>query len=320
MALTREERERFVELLMPFAMSKQREIKDSGRRFAYYTSAEVALRIIRTKQVWMRHVGCMNDFREIDFGIERLDNALRSKRGQRFLTALDAVYSGTSDYVVHALQASVHHFLFYTYIVCFSEHLESEDKHGRLSMWRAYGGETSVAIVMNSSAFFNESTALRIYSSPVAYWEQDRFEQEMETVAQNIEANLDLIRSLGEDHFRQIVFNVCKFAVLCSKHPGFEEEREWRVVYSPTFETSPVLVEDTVSIGGVPQRIYKIPLQDIPEEGLIGIELPQLIERIIVGPTKFPAVIADALEAELRSAGISDAESRIVISDIPLRR
>ena len=33
-----------------------------------------------------------------------------------------------------------------TYITCVSEHQDSEDKHGRLSMWRAFGGGTGTRV------------------------------------------------------------------------------------------------------------------------------------------------------------------------------
>lgn len=38
--------------------------------------------------------------------------------------------------------------ILHSYITCFSEHLESEDKYGRLSMWRGYGKGTGIALVL----------------------------------------------------------------------------------------------------------------------------------------------------------------------------
>lgn len=116
------------------------------------------------------------------------------------------------------------------------------------------------------------------------------------------------------------IFNVFRFAVLCTKHPGFVEEREWRVIYLPRFEHSERLIKEIVSIKGTPQMIHKIPLKNIPEEGLVGVEIPEIVDRIIIGPTKYPIAIYDAFVTLLGEAGVEDAKSRIFISDIPLRQ
>ena len=54
---------------------------------------------------------------------------------------------------------------------------------------------------------------------------------------------------------------------------------------SPGFEKSDQLIEDIQTIDGIPQPIVKIPLRNIPERGLVGIEVHQLVDRIIVGPS-----------------------------------
>ena len=72
-------------------------------------------------------------------------------------------------------------------------------------------------------------------------------------------------------------------------------------------------------IGGTPQPIYKIPLQNVPEEGLVGVEIPELLERIIIGPTEYPLAIREAFETLLADAGVDDPASLIRVSDLPLR-
>jgi hypothetical protein len=115
------------------------------------------------------------------------------------------------------------------------------------------------------------------------------------------------------------MFNVLRFAAYCTKHPGFREELEWRVIYSPSFELSETISHEIVSIDGVPQRIYKIPLIDAPEKGLDGADIPQFFDRIIIGPTDYPIAIRDAFETALHTAGVEDPAERIVVSDIPIR-
>ena len=89
-----------------------------------------------------------------------------------------------------------------------------------------------------------------------------------------------------------------RFATLCTKHPGFAEEREWRVVYCPTLEQSPYLIKDIAVVRGVPQPIYKIPLKDIPEAGFAG-AIPAQLSRVIIGPTQYPLALAEAFVESL---------------------
>jgi hypothetical protein len=86
------------------------------------------------------------------------------------------------------------------------------------------------------------------------------------------------------------------------------------------FKKSERLSTEIVSINGTPQSICKIQLRDAPEEGLFGLELHELIDRVIIGPTRFPVGIYDALVAVLTDAGIQNAASKIIVSDIPLRQ
>jgi hypothetical protein len=191
-----------------------------------------------------------------------------------------------------------------TYLTCVSERSDSEDLTGRLSMWRAYGEQTGVAFVMNNPLFVTPSDALKAYSSPVAYLNDQGFAREFSRVVDNINTEADFIRTQGRDAIRTFIFHMFRSAALCTKHLGFLEEKEWRVVYSPSAELSPYLIKEIQSIGGVPQPIYKIPLKDIPEEGLSGAEIPALLDRIIIGPTEYPLAIREAFLQLPSDAGV----------------
>jgi hypothetical protein len=109
-------------------------------------------------------------------------------------------------------------------------------------------------------------------------------------------------------------------SVLCTKHPAFKEEREWRIYYAPTFQPSNKIKKSIETVRGLPQPVCKISLTDSPQDGLIGMEIPALIDRIIVGPTEYPWVMAEAFMTLLSEAGVSDAPSRVAVSGIPLRQ
>jgi hypothetical protein len=260
----------------------------------------------------------MNDFSEIAHGFTCLSEAYQGSPGQAFKAALECCFPGLSEDVEGIFNGLLPSIRGQTYLFCVSEHPSYEDQRGRLSMWRAYGGATGVALVMNAEVMHAESNVLGVYSSPVYYANTPEFAEEFATVAANIRHEVAYLRQCGKETVKESVLTMMHFAVLCTKHPGFREELEWRVIASPNLY--PGHREHVVEIvSGVPQLVVKISLENRPDDGLIGLALPELLDRIIVGPCEFPQVTAQAFIRLLGDAGISNPEGRVTIADIPLR-
>jgi hypothetical protein len=307
-----------LKIFFPHAFRRTVEASNSGLRFVYYTNADTAISIIRNKEVWMRKSSLMNDYREIEHGFDCLSNAYKKNHDQ-VRSVFDVLFPGFCSRLEERFNSWLPHFRTDTYIACFSEHDDTEDQYGRLSMWRAYGGAAGVAIVLNGGPFLRPSDALKAYTSPIAYKDDQGFESEFAALLESAGSNGAFLKSVGEDVVLNNLFSAFRYGVLCTKHPGFNEEREWRVIYSPSFQKSDRLSSTIVSINGTPQSICKIPLKNVPEEGLVGIELPEMVDRVIIGPTKFPVGIYDALVTLLNEAGVQDASRKVIISDLPLR-
>lgn len=112
----------------------------------------------------------MNDFMEVEHGYQCLAKAYNTKfdgetLGDRFKRALDRAHDGLGGRVEHLVNGWIPVIRENTYLTCLSEHAETEDQHGRLSMWRAYGGKASVALVINGSALLSPSDALNACGS-----------------------------------------------------------------------------------------------------------------------------------------------------------
>lgn len=308
-----------LKIFFPYAFERTMDAIQKQIRFVHYSSAESAMKMLSNGEVWMRKASAMNDFREIDYGKECLVKAYKSDAGERLKATLNGMFHGITETLEERFNGWFPYFETNTYLSCISEHDPSEDLIGRLSMWRAYGGTTGVAVVVRGSPFLVPSDALRAYTSPVAYLSVDAFQVEFECLGAGIVKNADFIKNLGKDVVLGHVFNAFRSAVMCTKHPGFREEREWRVVYNPKWEQSSRIVQSVETIRGVPQIIQKIPLQDVPEEGLEGISVPDLVERVIIGPTDFPWEIREAVIEMLTASGVADAAKKVIVSDIPLR-
>lgn len=304
-------------IFFPHATEKIEQLKGRNGRFVHYTSAEAAIKIIGGKEVWLRKSSTMNDFSEITHGLDCLVQAYDGDIGARFKSAVTSVFPDLIDKVEEIFRSKVPHYRHQTYMTCLSEHHDDEDQIGRLSMWRAYG---NVALVLNNKVFLSDTDALGAFSSPVAYLRPDRFEEQFSAVVDNIENHRDQLAGAGKASVLAHIDNMMQFAVLCTKHPGFREEKEWRVFYSPTMDQSERIPKSIEVIGGVPQPVCKIALKDIPDEGLTNLEIPSLLDRIIVGPNRYPSEIAEAFIVKLIEAGVPDASKRVQISDIPLRQ
>ena len=307
-------------IFFPYTTEAHARVQGNGFRFAYYTTADTAIRILKSKSIWLRNAALMNDFSEVQHGFECLREALPLKGGQSLSKALGTAGFDVLDREWKSFKARADDrggLLESTYLACISEH-RPNDQEGRLSMWRAYGGNTGVAFVFNGRPMFSESDALGIYSSPVFYGRVPELDQELQRIAERIAANQELVAALGEQMLLDTLFQMFWFGSVCTKHPAFEEEREWRVIGSPNFFDMKI-PSSIETIGGTPQRVYRLEFKDMAEQGIEGLHFDALVEQVLIGPCDHPGVIAEALEDEMKAAGITNPGARIQFTYIPLR-
>jgi hypothetical protein len=79
------------------------------------------------------------------------------------------------------------------------------------------------------------------------------------------------------------------------------------------------MTPSTEVIGGVPQLVYKLPLDGTVSVELAGLEFSVLFDRLIIGPSQYPGPMWMAFVAALKRSGVKDAENRVVASRIPIR-
>ena len=323
---------RIADIMMPRFMKKTRELflQKPGQtcgRLVHYTTAEAALNIIRTKRFWMRNTNCMSDFSEVQHGFDILDKFFANKaRKESFTEALDDCIPGVASEAIAAFNNSWKDILLNTYIACLSEHQDSEDSNGRLSMWRAFGGTaTRIGIVLNIP-YTLSTLPLNIIFSSVAYFSESAAHEDMEEVIRNVRANREFLRLIGRDALTGTILNMFLFRVVCVKHEGFHEEREWRAIYAPTLGAyAPVLGQSrlmessTEVVSGVPQVVCKVPLDASVSDQIADLDFTQIFDHLIIGPTPYPQPIYSAFVNELAKAGVADSADRVRVSGIPIR-
>jgi hypothetical protein len=253
---------RLESIFMPHArQQRDKAYRNGGKptRFVHYTSAEAALNIIRSKRVWMRNTNCMTDYREVQHGFDSLNSFfMDGAKRDAFVQALETCAPGSAPEAINLFNSWLPDIRLNTYIASLSEHDDSEDRHGRLSMWRAFRGKVArVAIVLNIPASSGGAVALNVIFSPVAYLNEIEVHVVLDSVIQNIRSSGDFLRSIDRQALINFVFLTLVAGVACLKHEGFHEEREWRAVYSPNRSPSALMESSTEIIEGVPQTVHK---------------------------------------------------------------
>lgn len=292
----------------------------AGGRVVHYTSAEAAARIIAGREVWLRNALLMNDFSEIQHGLECLYAGWGSEGGKRFKAWLDNALPDFRVELEQSFDADTHGLRVATFMMSLSEHDDSEDELGRLSMWRAYGGKCGVALVLNPGIFTAETDELKVYSAPVRYLSVPEFASWFAAWAAKLIANEDRLCAAPRPTLLFFFKHAFRVFALCTKHPGFREEQEWRIFHSPILDgASSWLRKDNEIVGGIPQEVVKVSLKDNAEMGVSGIDPKALFNRLIIGPTAHPLPVYHSLHNLLVGAGIDDPQKRLFVSNIPLR-
>lgn len=317
----RNEHYAFLRVFMPRYFREAESLAARQGKLVHYTSAQNAVSILTKREVWLRNATTMNDFSEMEYGIGILRLALKSPSGERFKALLEKLQPGLFDSTIGSVDKVLSYIERHTYISCLSMHGHDESPHGRLSMWRAYGGGPSVALVLNNRPFLTPTNALGVNSSPVAYISTDEAPAALVEVCEAMESNWALLAAT-DDHTRShYLFQMFTGAILGVKHPGFREEQEWRVYHQPgVYPGEPTTATSSIeSVRGVPQRIYKLPLAEPDPKNPIGIEIPDLLDGVIIGPTEYPEAMWDAFVEVLKGTGIAEPSRKVVCSGIPLR-
>ncbi|EKZ1926240.1 TPA: DUF2971 domain-containing protein [Stenotrophomonas maltophilia] len=292
-------------------------------KLAHYTSLFVAEAIIKGDEFWMSHPFVMNDHEELRWGlINGTDRFFDSK-------AISHAVSSEDQYrvVIEALQeardrdGTTHSYD--TYIACFSEH-QPGDQDGLLSMWRAYGADGGgVAIVFDSSKLVEDASSPLIIA-PVEYRStEERFAWMDWAIATTAEA----IRALGPQadasQLRLAAWTYyarVRRAALFSKHKTFSEEKEWRVVYDPTADTTGGLYQALMSYAITPKGIQpKLKLGLGSKSVGKQLHLEEIVEAILLGPTGGSSIAQHAMRRLCVAAGKPGLSSKVYSSRTPYR-
>lgn len=206
--------------------------RDKPLLLAHYTSVQVVEQILRNDEVWLANPLYMNDLDEMRAGI---------LLGSQIFPEFAQKAAGDTPRSTRLVEA-FNHFLAHlsteaaldTYVFCLSEHFHG-DTDGRLSMWREYGSKGNGAALIINTQKVNYQPHSPLIIAKVAYKTNQQRGQILRTELANW-ARLTQTANLPNDQLylaAYAAFGFVKSLALVTKHMGFSEENEWRVVYVP---------------------------------------------------------------------------------------
>jgi hypothetical protein len=255
---------------------------------AHYTSIDVMQKILEHEEVWFSNPLFMNDWEEMRFGmiegtrlVTEQANLLVAGETSERATAIERHYN--------ILQSKYQNEgAFDTYIFCLSQH-RPEDNDGLLSMWRGYGGQgRGAAIVFDANQLTLIPTSPLLIAKISYASTPGRLADMSALIAQwariTREANLPMEQlHFASWHAYSMVLN---FA-LTTKHVGFGEEQEWRVIYTADRDVAGLLrhcLGHQITSNGVEPKL-KYRIGHIADVTAPDFALEKLVGRIILGPS-----------------------------------
>ncbi len=316
----------------PRSIEKRKIFKKSNEKLAYYTTLETAKKILQNKELWMRNASSMNDFGEVRYGIDRLRKLLYAPGDNELLDVIQHSLDGSFFEILrkelckffNPVNGESASWQYNTYITSFTSHKLKEQKDGRLSMWRTYGGDNGVAVVFKAGVLFDSLENRNIFMSPVEYIDEGRLKKEIVNLADSLKKNKEFLAKNfhsveGEKIIEDRFMWALRFAATSVKHPGFAEENEWRLIANgidlnkelnrPGFELE--------NVKGNDQLVFKIKFE--PEEFF------DMIDCVLIGPNADLGIRNIAQKALVRIVSDSfrikeeEAEKKVRGSDIPYR-
>lgn len=305
-------------------LSEIHDITNTKPLLVHYTNMHVVESILKNSVLWLSNPLLMNDHQEVAFGIHMaLNEALASQSlresflseesYRKFLNILNRLYN---DYGSHEVKD--------LYVACFSEHESSDLPDRKLSMWRAYGdGGNGAAIAFDTSKLDAAPENTPFILAEVIY--QTNAERKC-AIKAKVEQLAEFVKNenISEAEVSSVAgafFRRVNLAAIFTKHKGFEEEKEWRLVYAPDRDQDKTFLRHVDYFQGNSglEPKMKLPLDESLEVGGQDSDFEGAIHSIVIGPRAATPLSVHAAKIMLNRIDRANLDEKLVASSIPLR-
>lgn len=255
---------------------------------AHYTSLDAFRSILSSKEMWLSRVLDMNDTSEIVGGATIIAEGLAECGPKIFLNPPYAALEADRQFDARRPMLETD-----TYVLSLCEH-GSDEETDRLAMWRAYGyNGNGLCLVLRKDTLLGQKAQgkFAVQWSPIDYQSpaqlKARLRQRLEQIEDTFRALPKAVAALPPQLLGMLIAQCAVPLVLGHKHVAFRDEREIRFVRSRILQ--PLVPPDgagyrTISRSENTRSVFTLPLRNYPEFP-VNIELPALLDHIIIGPS-----------------------------------
>ncbi|CAL60333.2 conserved hypothetical protein [Herminiimonas arsenicoxydans] len=291
---------------------------------AHYTSISTLECIMKNDEIWLGNPLLMNDRQELRFGIIEAAKSFRLHDGIKEACGGDDRYKNLLSTFERKLEITSNEDSFDTYVMCFSEHSKDNKKSdGLLSMWRGYGANGNGAAIVFDTGKINPSETSPLILSDVTYAST---EDRLTWIDEKLDEFALLLKTseISEDMFYvpiHLLIERFKLFALFTKHDGFEEEKEWRLVYLKDRDRDGKLSDMLDYFLGSNGIEPKLKLKIRPIDGVIegSISLENIVKEIILGPSISNILTLMTVKRMLTKVSKPELANRVVMSSTPFR-
>jgi hypothetical protein len=255
---------------------------------AHYTTIQTLEKILATNEIWFSNPLFMTDIEEVRFGVLQANEVvLTSHRLVDACKTQERALRFKNEFTHHFNRFANEHILD-TYVFCPSNH-SREDDDGRLSMWRGYGANGNGAAIVFDAGQINVSDKTPLIIAQVSYATTQARLDWLRNTLSRFEGLLARANIPDEKlHLAAYaLFERIKIFALFTKHRGFIEEDEWRIVYLPDRDQEKriqSMFHYWIGSRGVEPKL-KFKVQPIAGLTADDLSLEKITDRIILGPS-----------------------------------
>lgn len=287
------------------------------KRLSHYTSVESVLKILESGKLWLTNIGQVNDYTEVSYGMELFSRAYSRGIAKEFEIALGNVFDIEAVEEVMAREYSSNHLIDQTYISCLSEQHEVDDKSGKQLMWNQYG---DTAIVFNANWMLKHAWEHKVFVAKVEYIRtEDDLKTRFSQAARTVEENSNGFELTGVEYLESVVQAMKVIFAASTKNPFFSGENEIRLAHLRLPGDLSGMKEGKECSNGISRSIWEYPIIRRAKNEPESDHWNNVIDRIMIGPKEGKKSRFDRVTEKLRELGIPDYESKVAISEAPLR-
>jgi Protein of unknown function (DUF2971) len=190
-------------------------------------------------------------------------------------------------------------------------------------MWRGYGANGNGAAIVIDTAKINVSETTPLIVAQVSYHTREARLDWLRTLLSNFEVLLARA-DLPDDKLHvaaHALFERIKIFALFTKHRGFIEEDEWRIVYLPDRDPDKKLhsmFHYLIGSRGVEPKL-RFKISPVPGLTADDLSLAKITDRIILGPSVASPMARAAVLRMLDILKQPELKPRLRVSSIPFR-